>query len=198
MKKNNQFIVVGLGNPGAEYEKTRHNTGRIFVEAFRKSHNFPDWEKDQKLNALVSEGKIEKAKVTLLLPETMMNNSGKAVAAVLGPTSPKLRGATRVLVVYDELDLPLGLAKISFNRGSGGHRGLESIIKTLKTREFARMRIGIGKKKKVPTERVVDFILGKFTPAELAILKKEEKKVNAALELWLSRGLAPAMTEFNS
>ncbi|MEK7505030.1 MAG: aminoacyl-tRNA hydrolase [Patescibacteria group bacterium] len=187
MKKNSQFIIVGLGNPGAEYEKTRHNTGRIFVDAFRKNHDFPDWEKDQKLNALVSEGKIEKAKVTLLLPETMMNNSGKAVPAT-----------KNLMVIYDELDLPLGLAKISFNRGSGGHRGLESIIKMLKTREFARMRIGIGKKKKVPAERVVDFILGKFTPAELAVLKKEEKKVIAALELWLARGLAPAMTEFNS
>lgn len=189
-----QFIIVGLGNPGEEYEQTRHNTGRIMVEAFRKINDFPEWEKDKKLNALTSEGKVGKEKVLLVLPETMMNNSGKSLL----PLVKSVKAAKSVIVIYDDLDLPLGLAKISFNRGSGGHRGVESIIKTLKTREFARVRVGISKKKKIPAEKVNDFILGKFSPAEFAELKKLQKKTNAALELWLSRGLEVAMNEFNS
>ncbi len=194
------FIIVGLGNPGEEYETTRHNTGRILLDAWRKKHDFPDWEKDKTLNALVSKGKVGKQLVTLCLPETMMNNSGKSVKLLC--KTPK--EAKNLVVVYDDLDLPLGSLRVSFNRGSGGHHGVESIIKALKTREFARLRVGIskvtsaGKSKKVSAEKVVDFILGKFSPAELAGLKKVTSKVVTGLDTILEKGVELAMNEINS
>ncbi len=173
MKDNKQFIIAGLGNPGAEYEKTRHNTGRIIVDLFRRKHDLPDWESDQKLKALTSAGKVDGVAVKLILPETMMNASGRSLV----PLVKSAKAAKQLLVVHDDLDLPLGTFKISFDRGSGGHRGVESVMKSLKTRAFWRLRVGVSPKKKITAspERVVDFILGKFRPAELATLEKLAK-----------------------
>src|SRR3989344_806354 len=115
-----QYTIVGLGNPGKEYESSRHSTGRIVLEQFRKKNGFPDWEKNKKMNALASEGKLAREKVLLLEPETFMNNSGKSVA----PLVKTKKAAERLVVIHDDLDLPLGAMKISFNRGSGGHKGI--------------------------------------------------------------------------
>ena len=194
------LIIVGLGNPGEEYLNTRHNTGRIILENFKKKNGFSDWEINKKLRALVSEGKVGKQKVLLLEPETFMNNSGKAVA----PLVKSKKAAREVVVIYDDLDLPIGKFKISFNRGSGGHNGIESIIKSLKTREFVRVRVGIspetpsGKLKKPSGEKAVhDFIIGNFKDKEMEIVKKVSKKVNEALEIIVSDGHEKAMGEFN-
>src|SRR3989344_1787904 len=120
-----KYLIVGLGNPGEEYEATRHNAGRLAVKVIRKQFEFPDWVPDKKTLALKSEGKYEEKVVTLLLPETMMNRSGKSLASLV----KNVGDARRLLIVHDDLDLPLGRFKLSFDRGSGGHRGLESIIK---------------------------------------------------------------------
>ncbi len=172
------YIVVGLGNPGEEYAKTRHNTGRL-------------------ASVLVKE-KVEKVKV--LEPDTYMNHSGKFVAKFV----KSKKAAEKLVVIYDDLDLPLGKIKISFNRSSGGHRGLESIIKALKTESFIRIRVGIsgatpgGKLKKPKGEAAVDkFILGEFKPAELQVLKKVFKKVVEAVECIRDCGREIAMGEFN-
>ncbi len=194
------YIIAGLGNPGEEYQFTRHNTGRIILEHIKKANDFSEWKLDKKLNALVSKGKIENEKMTLVEPETFMNRSGNA----LKPLIASEKKAEKLIVIYDDLDLPLGTMKMSFNRGSGGHRGLESIIKALKTEKFARIRIGIspstpkGKAKKPQGEQAVEkCILGQFKKPELDTLKKQAKKINEALKVVFEYDLQKAMSEFN-
>ncbi len=193
------YIFVGLGNPGDEYKETRHNTGRMLVEWFGKSLD-AEWKLDKKLNATVAKVKVGKTPVTLVLPETFMNNSGKSVK----PLVASVKSAEKLLVIYDDFDLPFGTNKISFNKSSGGHRGLESIIKSIKTEKFARVRVGIspttpsGKIKKPKGEdAVTKIILGKFKDEEIKELKKLSKRVNESLEVFVSEGLEKAMTGFN-
>jgi PTH1 family peptidyl-tRNA hydrolase len=193
------YIFVGLGNPGEEYTETRHNTGRLILSWFGKSLG-AEWKVDKKLNADVAKVKVGKTPVTIILPNTFMNNSGKSVKSLI----TSIKSAEKLMVVYDDLDMPFGASKISFNKSSGGHRGLESIIKSIKTEKFARVRIGIsphtatGKIKKPSGEdAVTKVILGKFKPEELAELKKLGKKVASALEVFISEGLEIAMTGFN-
>lgn len=199
------YIIAGLGNPGGEYENTRHNVGRMFVEYLRKKEDFPEWREDKKLKAATSEGKIGKGKVLLVKLNNFMNNSGKSLALLV----KNKKTTEQLVVVYDDLDLPLGSLKVSFNRGSGGHRGLDSAIKALKTREFTRIRIGTssatpsGKAKKPIGEKaVISFILGKFKPKEMETLKKSFKKALEALGIMVSEkspqlGREKAMGEFN-
>ncbi len=213
------YIVAGLGNPGEEYELTRHNTGRMIVFDFAKRQKFPasptgrsDWVFDKKINALKTEaclparqGKIGGGKVLLILPETMMNNSGNAVQKFI--TSKQK--AKHLIIVHDDLDLPLGRFKISFARGSAGHKGVESVIKKIKTIEFIRVRVGISPKKparnasrseaggKPEPKELVKFLLGKFTPKDLIAFKKVSKKISEALESIISDGLQKAMSQYN-
>ena len=194
------MYIVGLGNPGEEYKESRHNVGRIILEKFRKKFGFSDWEFDKKSQALTSEGKVGKTKTKLILPDTYMNKSGGSVKKFV--TSKKK--AQDLIVVYDEIDLPLGTTKIVFNRGSGGHKGIESVIRSLGTKEFTRLRVGIspstpsGKIKKPKGEqKVIDFVLGKFSKKELETLKKVEKKVVEALECVVTEGRAVTMNKFN-
>lgn len=158
-------IIAGLGNPGKEYQTTRHNAGRIALEVFRKKNKFNDWEFDKKLNALTS----KKNGILLILPETFMNKSGLSLKKII--TSQKK--ARDLIVVHDDIDLELGKFKISFNKSSGGHKGVESIIKNIKTKEFARIRIGIslttpkGKIKKPKPDKILNFLTQNFKPQEL-------------------------------
>jgi len=195
-----QYIVVGLGNPGEEYENTRHNAGRMVLEAFRKKNDFPEWVVDKTLKARISKGAWGKDKVILLQPDNFMNVSGKSVA----PLVKNAKDAERTIVVYDDLDIPLGGMKISFNRSSGGHKGVESIIKALKTREFARLRIGIcpttpgGKLKKPKGEdALLEFIVGPFKKVELEDMKKVTKGGAEALALILKEGREIATGKVN-
>jgi PTH1 family peptidyl-tRNA hydrolase len=192
--------ITGLGNPGKEYEKSRHNSGRIVLDAFRKKQKFPAWELNKKLKALTSEGKIKKEKVQLILLETFMNKSGLS----LKPLITSKKKAAGLVVIYDDIDLPLGSFKIAFNRGSGGHKGLESVIRALKTKEFVRVRLGIapatpaGKLKKPKGEKkVLDFIIGDFKPKELETIKKVSKKIIATIEVIVSEGHQKAMSLYN-
>lgn len=192
------LVIAGLGNPGKEYEKTRHNAGRNAVELLAKQEGFDSFSFNKKANALVAEGKLGKEKAVLILPETMMNLSGKAVAAFV--KSPK--AGKSLLVVHDDLDLPVGTIKMVFGRGSGGHKGVESIMRAIKTQEFARIRIGIsapGKRnqaKKVQgEEKVIKLVIGKWKPAEEATVKKVMKKAAEAARLFASEGIDSA-TQF--
>lgn len=186
-----QYIIVGLGNPGEEYENTRHNTGRMVVEQFREKYDFPEWEFDKPLKSLVSKNNFGKNKVILVEPNNFMNVSGESIVPLVKNT----KEAERVIVVYDDIDLPLGTIKISFNRSSGGHRGLESIIKALKTKAFVRLRIGVcpttptGKlRKPKDADAVLNFIIGPFKAPELETIKKMTKKGSDALALILTEG----------
>ena len=193
------YTFVGLGNPGEEYVDTRHNAGRMMLLWLAKSEG-AEWKTDKKLNAQVAKIKLGKSLVVLVLPDSFMNNSGKSVK----PLIASLKAAEKLMVIYDDLDLPFGSSKMSFNKSSGGHRGLESVIKALKTEKFARIRIGTsptsptGKMRKPQgEEKVMKHILGKFKPDEMLVLKKLSKKVAAALETFTASGLGSAMTEFN-
>ena len=194
-------IIVGLGNTGIAYEKTRHNAGRMVVELLAKKEGFEPFVFKKGVHAHISEGVIAGQKVTLVLPETMMNNSGKSVSALI--KSPK--GAKHLLVVHDELDIPLGALKMVFGRNSGGHKGVESIMRAIKTKDFARLRVGIsgaGKKHqtKKPTgeEKVVKHVIGKFKPGEGVVLAKALKKAVEASRLFVTDGVEKATMEANT
>ncbi len=194
------YTIVGLGNPGEEYGLTRHNTGRIVLSALHKKENLSPFKLDKKLKALVSEGKIGKDKIEVIFPETFMNKSGVSIT----PLIKNKKQAERLIVVHDDLDLPLGTMKISFNRGSGGHKGIESIIKAIKTEAFVRVRIGVspkttkGKAKKPKgEEKIVNFIIGKFSKIEQETLKKVGKQVSEAIVTLVKDGREKAMGDFN-
>jgi PTH1 family peptidyl-tRNA hydrolase len=193
------YIIAGLGNPGEEYENTRHNTGRIVLEVVRAEFG-DDFEYNKKLNARVSQGKIGKEKVTFIAPDTFMNNSGKAI----GQLVKSIKAATRLIVIYDDFNLPLGRVRISFNRSSGGHNGIESIIKAVKTEAFLRIRVGTAPENakgnaKTPhgDEKIEKFILGKFKDEELKTLKKVAKTTSEAVEMIIREGKDKAMSVFN-
>jgi len=194
------YIIVGLGNPGEEYENTRHNTGRIVLDAVRNEFGH-DFEYNKKLNADVSEGKIGKEKVSFVAPNTFMNNSGKTVSQLV----KSVKAASKLVVIYDDFSLPLGRIRISFNRSSGGHNGIESIIKAVKTEAFLRIRIGTapenakGNAKTLHgDEKIEKFILGKFKDDELKTLKKVAKNCVQAVEVIVKEGKEKAMSQFNS
>ncbi len=192
--------IFGLGNPGDEYENTRHNAGRMAVERIHATHNCSEWKINKKPPLVESVGSISGKKVTLVLPDTFMNRSGQAVAHFV--RSKKDVG--NVIVIHDELDMPLGAFKISHGKSSGGHNGVESIIKALKTKDFVRIRVGVSPKTpkgltKKPTgeERVVKFILGKFSSDNLTEYKKVMKRVVEAVEAIVVSGHTAAMNEYN-
>ena len=194
------WVIVGLGNPGEEYDSTRHNAGRMALEHFAIEVKFGDWKEDKKAKARVASGMIGKTAVVLVAPDTFMNKSGSAITKFV----KSQKAAERMVVLYDDLDLPLGSLKLSFNRGSGGHRGVESIMKAVKTKKFTRVRIGVspstasGKLKKPLGEKeVVAFILAKFKSAELAELKPVWKRVSEALQVIVVEGPERAMNQFN-
>lgn len=194
------FYIIGLGNPGDEYKNTRHNMGRIILDKFAEANDFSEWVSDKKTKALLSDGKIGKTKVKLIEPETFMNKSGVSAKALI--TSKKK--AEKLIVIYDDLDMPLGSYKIAFNRGSGGHKGVESIRKAIKTKEFIRIRVGVlqttptGKLKKPKGEKkVLDFIMKEFKKDEVTKIKKMSKTINEALETIVKEGRVMAMNRFN-
>ena len=195
------YIIVGLGNPGLEYENTRHNAGRMAVDALAKRLGETGWSEDKKLKSTILKTKIGKNIVTLIKPNTFMNKSGDAIRGLV----KSKKAAETLVVVHDELDMPFGNMKISFNKSSGGHRGIDSIMKAVKTEGFIRLRIGIspstagGKLKKPMGEKAVgDFILGKFKPSEVDELKKIMKRAAEGLELIVSEGREIATGKVNS
>jgi PTH1 family peptidyl-tRNA hydrolase len=195
------YIIAGLGNPGEDYTLTRHNTGRIMLEAIAKKYGFADFKDTPKIKALVSKGEIDGETVTLVEPNNFMNRSGGSLPTLV----TSVKKAHNLIVIYDDLDLPLGKIKMSFNKSSGGHNGLESIIKALKTQEFIRIRVGIspstagGKlKKPIGADVVEKHIIGPFKKPELDVLKKVSKNVLEAVEIIIKDGYEKAMGHVNS
>jgi PTH1 family peptidyl-tRNA hydrolase len=203
------YLIVGLGNPGPNYLNTRHNTGFFFLESFRRTADFPSWQEDKKYRALVSTGRLGKNKVVLLLPQTFMNKSGESLknlrSAVLNLKSNRRKKAVaNLIVVHDDLDLPLGRFKISFGKSAGGHRGVLSVTRAVGTDNYVRLRIGISPvgakgnlKKPVGEQAVIDHILGVFKPSEQKVLKKIVPHVSEALTLIVTQGRDRAMEKFN-
>ena len=182
-------FILGLGNPGKEYENTRHSAGRAAAEYFAKKQGYSAFEYDKKSNSFIS----KKGQLTIALPETFMNKSGQAAAKLVRPK----KELKELVVIHDDLDLPLGRFKISYGKSSGGHKGVESVMRALKTKNFVRIRIGVSPKRKPDQKEVMKFIIGKFKPAELEIFKKVIKKVAEALEMMAADSTERAMSEFN-
>ena len=187
------ILIVGLGNPGTIYNYTRHNIGFRVMRAFHtlKIESFSAWKK--KGNAEISEGRIGNEKAVLLLPTTFMNNSGDAIIDAVNFWKVKL---DEVIMVYDDLDIPLGTIRIKKEGGSGGHNGVKSIIKRLSTNTIARIRIGIGNDNSdtIPAEQ---FVLEKFRPEESEKVQTAIDKSIEALESILQHGIDKTMSKFN-
>lgn len=195
-------VIAGLGNPGNEYSKTRHNAGRMAVEAYADYAGFEPFALRKSASANTTDGAIDGEKVQLVIPEVFMNQSGKGLTSFV----KSVKTAKKLLVVRDDLDLPIGVIKMTVHgRGSGGHKGVESIMRALKTKEFAQLKIGISgatakgrAKKPAGDEKVISHVIGKFSPKELEALKKSFKKSNHAIELFITQGIEAAMLFANT
>ena len=182
-------IVVGLGNPGDRYKETRHNIGFHVVDELANRWNVAPWKR--RYEAEVSEHRAN-GPVLLVKPQTFMNLSGVAVrvAAKFYKTP-----ATDIIVIHDDLDLAVGRLRIRERGGSGGHRGIESILAELGTDEFVRVRFGVGRPPAGWDS--ADYVLGKFVPEEQEIVRSAVVKAADAVEAIMKEGTAPAMNRFN-
>lgn len=160
------IIIAGLGNHLEKYKNTRHNIGFQTIDEFSRKNKFPEFKLSKKFNALVSENIINDEKIILAKPQTFMNNSGKSVKTLFSFYKPK-----ELIIVHDDIDLPLGKIRISKNRGSAGHKGVESIIKEIGTKDFTRFRIGISPKTEKP-KNTEKYVLQKFDKEEEKIIKQ--------------------------
>jgi len=181
-------LVVGLGNPGKEYAGTRHNIGFDVVDRLAVKRECSLRGRSKFLAEIGEAGGV-----TLVKPRTFMNRSGMAVAAVVNWLKLTPQDA---LVVVDDADLPLGQLRLRLTGGSGGHNGLSSIIESLGSEEFARLRVGIGRREPVGTD-ITDHVLGKFSAAERTAAREAAEQAVAAVECCLKEGLTAAMNQFN-
>ncbi|MBI2335729.1 MAG: aminoacyl-tRNA hydrolase [Deltaproteobacteria bacterium] len=186
------LLVVGLGNPGTEYEKTRHNAGFLVLDQLAHENKLGSWR--QKFQAKFVQWVHDGKKVYLIKPQTFMNLSGKAVAAWLQflKFEPK-----DLLVVHDDVDLPLGKIKLAFNRSAAGHNGVQSIVEALNSQEFNRLRIGVGR----PAHRnqdTADYVLKPFDTHEVKVLQTTLQTSLAALLHFIEKGLDSSMQMYNT
>ena len=180
------YYVFGLGNPDKKYESSRHNVGQMAIFWLKQTHKFSSWEEKGKQNALISKGTILDKEVFLIISTESMNKSG-ATAKYFAQTAQK---AKKLIVVQDDIDMGFGDVKILFNRGYGGHNGIDSINRSIKKKAYFRIKIGIspktksGKLQKPAGERgVVDFVLGNFTRKEKEVLNTVYPRVEKAIKM---------------
>jgi PTH1 family peptidyl-tRNA hydrolase len=184
-------FVVGLGNPGDEYATHRHNIGFRVVDALARAHGL-EFSRQKTARARVAVGRIAGRPVILAKPQTFMNLSGQSVRRL-----SRAHGILpeSILVVYDDLDLPLGRLRLRPDGGSGGHKGMQSIIDSLGTQSFPRLRVGIDR----PPSHVdpADYVLHPFDREQQPLVAGVVERAVAAVELWLAAGIVAAMDEFN-
>jgi PTH1 family peptidyl-tRNA hydrolase len=184
-------LIVGLGNPGAEYAQTRHNAGFLLVERLAAQWKV-NWTNERKFTARIAKAERDGKRALLCQPQTFMNLSGETVGALTNFYQLPLK---QLLVAVDDADLPLGEVRLKPKGSSGGHHGLESIEQHLASREFARLRIGIGRAD--GAREITNFVLGKFDPSESAVLEKVLERAAHQVETWLAAGIEKAMNQFN-
>ena len=190
-------LIIGLGNPGRDYVNNRHNAGFKCVDLFAREHGIPLTQRGAR--SKLGTGEVAGTKVVLSKPQTFMNLSGEAVSALM--RRYKL-SSKDILVIYDDLDLPLGKIRIREKGSSGGHNGLKSIISHLGTQDFPRIRVGIGPAEgsdgtAAPEVDAVEHVLSDFTDAEKNVMREVYPSVAAAIECILSEGIAAAMNKYN-
>jgi len=186
------FLIVGLGNPGRNYEKTRHNAGFLAVD--RIAARFGIHVDFYECTSLTGRGSIEGESVVLAKPQTFMNRSGEAVRCLVARYRVDL---TNLIVIYDDIDLPLGKVRIRTSGGAGGHKGMVSIIHSLGTENFPRIRLGIDRPKNKDTD-IVNYVLSPFTQEELIIFEESLEKAVEAIRLIFRKGYAAAMSVINA
>ncbi len=185
-------MIAGLGNPGADYSRTRHNAGFLLVEELARVWK-AEWKTERRFESLVARSDKAAGTVWLVRPQTYMNASGEAVGALFR----YYRGeVSRVLVVVDDADLPLGTVRLRPEGSSGGHHGLESVETHLGTRSYARLRLGIGRTDAVVRE-ITGHVLGRFTPAETEIFERVLRHSVSQVTCWLDEGIEKAMARYN-
>ncbi|MFN3974611.1 MAG: aminoacyl-tRNA hydrolase [Dehalococcoidia bacterium] len=187
-----RLVVVGLGNPGPLYTNTRHNVGRRCVEALARRIRLA-WRRDLP-SASLAYGQTPHGELVLVRPRTFMNHSGRAVAQVVRHLEVDLRW--ELLVLCDDMDLPLGKLRLRLKGSSGGHRGLQSVIVALGSEEFPRLRIGIGRPP--PGVDPVEYVLSPFTSEEEGVIAKAVERASAGVSLVLERGVERAMDWVNA
>ena len=182
------FLIVGLGNPGKKYTRTRHNAGWLVLDyAWPKAK----WQKSKSATASYYQATVADQPTELFKPLTFMNNSGQAVS--IAAKKHQLAPA-HIIVIHDDKDVSLGEIKIQNNRGDAGHNGIKSIIAHLKTKSFIRIRVGIKPPNNLPAEQLV---LKNFSAADLKKIKALSLEIKEAIEIIISQGLMTAMNQFN-
>src|SRR6266702_2116019 len=187
----NLYLIVGLGNPGADYARTRHNVGFLAVERLAERWR-ASWDYEKKFNARLARAQLKGRRLLLCQPQTYMNSSGQTVGALMAFYQLPL---TRLLVVVDDADLPLGGIRLRPGGSSGGHHGLESIERHLGTREYARLRVGIGRQS--GQRQITGYVLGRFSSTEAALMDRVLAVASDQVECWLKAGIQKAMSQFN-
>ncbi len=183
-------LIAGLGNPGARYTHSRHNIGFMIADRFAKAHAMEFLRR--RFNAEIAEGVVAGARVMVFKPRTFMNASGEAVSKFFSfyKVAPQ-----DLLVVYDDLDLPLGKLRLRPRGSAGGHHGMESILGRIGTADFPRLRVGIGRPN---PEADVDHVLGEFDEEEMRVIDDTLERAVHAIDVWLAKGIGPAMNLYNA
>jgi PTH1 family peptidyl-tRNA hydrolase len=187
----NLYLIVGLGNPGTQYQRTRHNVGFVVADTLAGRWK-ARWSLEKRFNARVARAEHEGRRVMLCEPQTFMNASGEAVQAVVAfyDVLPE-----RVLVVVDDADLPLGSLRLRPGGSPGGHHGLESIEQHLGTREYPRLRVGIGRQD--GAREITGHVLSRFSSTESKLADKVLTVAANQAEAWVVAGIQKAMNQFN-
>jgi PTH1 family peptidyl-tRNA hydrolase len=187
-------LIVGLGNPGRAYARNRHNIGFICLNHFARAQGIK-FDKKKGL-ARIGRGKVAGNEVVLARPQTFMNNSGQSVSRLVDKFDIDLND---LIVIHDDLDLPLAKVRLSYGSSSGGHKGINSIIKELGAKDFIRIRIGVGRPNKlqISEDDIIAYVLSDFTPAEKRAIDNIVPTVSEAILCLLKEGLTPTMNKFN-
>ena len=182
--------IIGLGNPGKKYESTRHNVGFMVIDAFATKWDISI--NTNKFKSMIGEGNINGQKVVLMKPQTYMNLSGEAVKAYLDFYKADIE---QLLVIYDDLDLPVGRMRLRYKGSAGGHNGIKSIVQHLSTQQFNRIRIGISRPQ--VGGDIVDYVLSSFHKEERSLLAELMPRLCDAMEAALSEPFDKVMGKYN-
>jgi len=185
------YLIVGLGNPGPDYIKTRHNVGFMFLDYLAAQHNILF--NSSKWQAQVANLRLWGESLTLVKPETFMNRSGLSVSRIAAYYKVEIE---KIIIIHDDLDMPVGRIKLMTGRGAGGHNGIRSLIENLASKEFPRFKIGIGRpQNKMPIEK---YVLANFSTDDLDEVLRTFSTVEKGLQLVVEQGMTAAMNEVNT
>ena len=203
------ILIIGLGNPGEKYKNTRHNIGFRIIDKFSKRNNFPEFEMSQKFKSLITEKTLLHKKIIIAKPQMFMNESGKAVRKIINYRLPIVNKTSinkfsneNLIIIHDDIDIVLGKIRISQEKNSAGHKGIESIIKEIGTKNFTRFRVGIktasSEQQTANNIGVEKFVIERFRKDEEEIIGGVIEKTIDAIEMYLEQGIDKTMNQYNS